>query len=48
MVHGGDDLGGGGGEELLEVFLVEVGHADVADLAGFREFLEFSPVREGC
>lgn len=44
LVYGGHDLGVWVGEELFEIFLVEVADADVADFAGFWEFLKFSPV----
>lgn len=43
LVDGGRDLCGLGGQELLHVGDVEVGHADVLDLAGVQKLLQLAP-----
>lgn len=43
LVDGGGDLCGLGGEELLHVGDVEVGHADVLDLARVEQLLQLAP-----
>lgn len=43
LVGGGDDLGVGAAEELLEVGDAKVGDANVADLAGADELLHLAP-----
>ena len=43
LVDSRDRLAGGVTEKLFEVFDAEVRHADVADFAASREFLQFLP-----
>ena len=43
LVDGGDDLGGGVIEKLLQILDTEVGDTDVADLAGGRQLLHLLP-----